>query len=133
MTWTVEMHPAVKTWLLSDEIDQESYKSIIAAIRVLREGGPALRRPLVGEITTSRHKNMKELRPPSVGKSEVRILFAFDPTRRALLLVAGDKSGQWDAWYREHIPVADRRFDERLAEIEATKPQKKTGRRKRHG
>jgi len=38
----------------------------------------------------------------------------FDPQREALVLIAGDKSGRWEAWYREAIPLADRRFDEHL-------------------
>jgi len=59
---------------------------------------------------------MKELRPPSTGRSEVRILFAFDPWRAAILLVAGDKSGQWTRWYRTAIPHAERLYDEYLAE-----------------
>ncbi len=58
---------------------------------------------------------MKELRPASTGSSEVRVLFAFDPDREAVVLVAGDKSGRWQAWYREAIPLADNRFDEHLA------------------
>jgi predicted XRE-type DNA-binding protein len=54
---------------------------------------------------------MKELRPGSIGSSEVRILFAFDPIRRAVLLVAGDKSGNWRGWYNTAIPLADDRYD----------------------
>ena len=57
---------------------------------------------------------MKELRPGSAGRSEIRILFAFDPKRRAILLVAGDKAGRWNQWYTQHIPIADDRFDEWL-------------------
>jgi hypothetical protein len=57
---------------------------------------------------------MKELRPPSTGTSEVRLLFAFDPEREAVFLVAGDKSGRWETWYRTAIPLADRRFDQHL-------------------
>ncbi|MCA9859825.1 MAG: type II toxin-antitoxin system RelE/ParE family toxin [Thermomicrobiales bacterium] len=68
--------------------------------------------PTVGRFDQrSRHKNMKELRPGSVGASELRILFIFDPERRAILLMAGDKRGQWKAWYRRSIPIADRRDD----------------------
>ena len=48
---------------------------------------------------------MKELRWPSAGRSEIRILLVFDPWRSAILLVAGDKSGQWDKWYRAAIPA----------------------------
>lgn len=76
--------------------------------------GPALGRPLVDRIHGSRHHNMKELRPPSVGATEVRLLFAFDPEREAVLLVAGDKAGRWTSWYREAISLADKRFDEHL-------------------
>jgi hypothetical protein len=63
---------------------------------------------------------MKELRPPSTGATEVRMLFAFDPGREAIFLVAGDKAGRWQTWYRDAIPVADERFDDHL---EASKEQ----------
>lgn len=53
---------------------------------------------------------MKELRPGSTGSTEIRILFAFDPNRRAILLVAGDKSGNWSKWYDDNIPVAEDRY-----------------------
>jgi Phage derived protein Gp49-like (DUF891) len=59
---------------------------------------------------------MKELRPPSSGRSEIRILLVFDPWRAAILLVAGDESGQWDKWYRTAIPRAERLYDDYLAE-----------------
>ncbi len=67
-----------------------------------------------GCIKGSRHKNMKELRHRSGGHSEVRILFSFDPRRRAILLVAGDKSRNWNRWYSRNIPIADQRFDDHL-------------------
>ena len=57
---------------------------------------------------------MKELRPGSAGRSEIRILFAFDPRRQAILLVAGDKAGRWRKWYKQAIPLADDRFDEHI-------------------
>jgi hypothetical protein len=50
---------------------------------------------------------MKELRPPSGGRTELRILFAFDIERAAILLVAGDKSQAWSGWYEANIPIAD--------------------------
>jgi hypothetical protein len=62
---------------------------------------------------------MKELRPPSSGSTEIRMLFAFDPRREAIFLVAGDKAGNWDTWYRKAIPLADDRFAQHLAELEA--------------
>lgn len=57
---------------------------------------------------------MKELRPGSSGRSEIRIRFAFGPRRRAVLLIAGDKAGNWNHWYEQHIPFADDRYDEWL-------------------
>ncbi len=67
-------------------------------------------------ITASRIANMKELRPPSAGASEIRILLVFDLWRSAVLLVAGDKSGQGDKWYRTAIPHAEQLYDDYLAE-----------------
>lgn len=61
---------------------------------------------------------MKELRPGSVGKSEVRILFVFDPWQSAILLIAGDKAGQWRRWYREAIPHAEQLYETYLKERE---------------
>jgi hypothetical protein len=58
---------------------------------------------------------MKELRPPSSGRSEIRILLV-DPWRAAILLVAGDKSGRWDKWYRAAIPRAEQLYDDYLAQ-----------------
>lgn len=70
-------------------------------------------------IKGSKYHNMKELRPASAGATEVRILFAFDPRREAIFLVAGDKSGNWEGWYREAIPLADERYAEHLEALEA--------------
>jgi len=95
-------------------LDSDTYQQLTAALRELRDEGPALGRPLADTVRGSRHRNMKELRPGSSGRSEVRILFAFDPARQAVLLVAGDKAGQWDDWYKRAIPLADDRFDEHI-------------------
>ena len=55
---------------------------------------------------------MKELRPASTGRSEIRILYAFDSRRTAVLLLGGDKAGRWDSWYDRNVPIADRLFAE---------------------
>ena len=86
------------------------------AILVLERNGPAEGRQLVDTITASRIANMKELRPPSAGRSEIRILLVFDPWRSVVLLVAGDKSGRWKQWYRTAIPRAEQLYDDYLAE-----------------
>ena len=68
-------------------------------------------RPLVDTIHGSSIANLKELRPGTV-----RILFAFDPWRSSILLVAGDKAGRWNDWYREAIPLAEQRYETYLKE-----------------
>jgi hypothetical protein len=79
---------------------------------------------------------MKELRPGSTGRTEIRVLFAFDKQRRAILLLGGDKSDDWSGWYRESIPVADDRFDEHQRSLERRRAKDATpkgkGSRKRN-
>lgn len=67
---------------------------------------------------------MKELRPGSTGRTEVRALFAFDKQRKAILLAGGDKREDWKGWYKENIPIADARFDEHQAGIERARGTK---------
>ena len=98
------------------ESDRASHQLVNQAILVLERNGPAEGRPLVDSITASRIANMKELRPPSSGRTEIRILLVFDPWRSAVLLVAGDKSGQWSKWYRAAIPRAEQLYEDYLAE-----------------
>ncbi len=105
----------VAAWLIS--LDEDSYEQVVAALELLAERGPQLGRPLVDTVVGSRHRNMKELRPGSKGRSELRVLFAFDPERQAILLVAGDKSGDWKRWYAKSIPLADERFDSHLERL----------------
>lgn len=113
--WFVDLE-LIEDWL--DSLDDRSVEQVIAAIRVLEERGPNLGRPLVDTVTASRHRNMKELRPGSSGRSELRVLFAFDPARQAILLVAGDTSGNWQRWYKKNIPVADDLLDAHLNRFE---------------
>lgn len=84
---------------------------IAASFDELERRGPALGRPFVDSVKGSRHHNMKELR--SIG-GHLRALFAFDPRRRAVVLLGGDKSGDWQGWYRRTIPLADKIYDRHL-------------------
>lgn len=99
--------------------DPETADLIEVAIDQLADEGPALGLPLADRVKGSRYHNMKELRPPSAGSTEIRMLFAFDPRREAIFLVAGDKAGNWDSWYRKAIPLADKRFARHVAELES--------------
>ena len=61
-------------------------------------------------------ERFKELRPGSSRRSEVRILFVFDPWRSAILHVAGDKAGSWNKWYARMIPRAEQLYEIYLKE-----------------
>lgn len=113
--WSVDIE-LIAGWLAS--LEQGSREQVVAAIELLEDRGPQLGRPVVDTISRSRHRNMKELRPGSSGRSELRILFAFDPERQAILLIAGDKTGNWQRWYKKNIPLADNLFDEHLRRLE---------------
>ncbi len=111
MAWTVILVDEVASWYLDLVNDEPTTAELVAAaIDLLEADGPTLGRPLVDSIEGSSIRNLKELRPGSRGRSEIRILFAFDPERQAVLLVAGDKAGNWTKWYDDNIPLAERRF-----------------------
>jgi hypothetical protein len=116
--WEVSLHREVEEWFLNlCRTDPVTADLVAEAIDLLAEHGPALGRPLVDRLRGSRFHHMKELRPGSAGASEIRMIFAFDPVREAVFLVAGDKSGQWQAWYRTAIPLADERFEQHLTRL----------------
>ena len=115
MDWEILMTAQVEAFLDTlYESDRDCHRLVNQAILVLERNGPAEGRPLVDTIAASRIANLKELRPPSSGRSEIRILFVFDPWRSAILLVAGDKAGQWTRWYRTAIPEAERLYADYL-------------------
>ena len=106
-------------------LDARDQAKIDERVDVLAQAGPALRRPIVGEITTSRYKNMKELRAKS-GRAHLRMLFIFDPHREAVLLLGGDKAedSQWNDWYVTAVPAADALYVTYLADTGQTDEEK---------
>ena len=110
--WEVEFTHEFEEWW--DELHEDGQEALVGAVRKLQERGPALPRPLADTVEGSRHSNMKELRPPGFN---IRVLFAFDPRRMAILLIGGDKTGRWKEWYEEMIPVADDLYDEHIEEL----------------
>ncbi|WP_030755381.1 type II toxin-antitoxin system RelE/ParE family toxin [Streptomyces sp. NRRL F-5135] len=100
------------------EDDWDSAEQVEDAIDMLATTGSTLGRPLVDRIKGADNHHLKELRPGSSGGSEIRILFAFDPVRRAVLLVAGDKAGNWRQWYDVNIPIAEERYQAHLSDLE---------------
>jgi len=98
-------------------LHEDVQTEILALSLVLEEFGPQLGRPRVDTLKGSRHANIKELRF-SAADGEWRVAFAFDPKRRAILLVAGDKSGGSEKrFYRELIRKADERSGAHLARL----------------
>jgi hypothetical protein len=108
VSWEIYLTDEVNDWL--DHLlenDAASHGQVVSAVEALADAGPNLGRPLVDRIKASSLHNLKELRPGSSGRSEIRILFTFDPWRSAILLVAGDKAGNWSAWYQQAVPRAE--------------------------
>lgn len=113
MAWSVGMCREFNSELLAlTEVVQDE---LLAQLHLLKHFGPALGRPHVDTLKGSKHSNMKELRFNADG-GVWRVAFAFDRSRSALLLVAGDKAGINERrFYGSLIARADERFDRHLS------------------
>lgn len=117
MAWEVEFEDAFETEFLA--FDQEVQDALLAMARLLVDYGPQLGRPYADSLKGSKHPNMKELRFEALD-GEWRAAFAFDPKRRGILLVAGDKSGvSQKRFYKQLVAKADRRFSAHLKKLRA--------------
>lgn len=114
MEWNITFDPDFRIWLYEQE--QGLQDEAFALIRILAESGPTLGRPRVDTLKGSSFNNMKELRIKYQG-DPWRILFAFDPKRQAILLVGGNKSSD-NRWYKENLPIAERRYEKYLETLE---------------
>jgi len=120
--WTAALAPEFEAELhaLSAPVRVE----LFAQARVIEVFGPNAKRPRVDTLKGSKHANMKELRFDADG-GVWRVAFAFDPERKAILLVAADKSGGGErSFYRRLIARADKRFDAHLARMRARRARK---------
>jgi hypothetical protein len=96
-----------------------------ASAIVLSREGPVLGRPDVDTLKGSRHPNMKELRFMADGGAW-RVAFAFDPQRKAILLVGGDKRRVAQTrFYRNLIRIADDRYDAHLRKLRSPEKERK--------
>jgi hypothetical protein len=91
-------------------------EELAASIGLLEAKGPHLPFPYSSGVTSSRHSHMRELRTQVHGRP-FRTLYAFDPRRVAILLIAGDKTGD-DRWYDINVPRADDLYEEHLEILE---------------
>jgi hypothetical protein len=113
VAWEVEYTDEFAIWW--DSLSEKEQVEISAKVELLEEHGPTLPRPHSDVITTSRHANMKELRG-KVEERQLRVLYAFDPRRAALLLIGGDKTGD-PKWYEKFVPIAEELFDRHLKQV----------------
>jgi hypothetical protein len=115
VSWVVEIGDEFEPEF--DGLREDVRTEILALARLLQQFGPQLGRPRVDTLKGSRYGNMKELRFDAAD-GVWRVAFAFDTKRKAILLVAGDKSGvSQKRFYRELIRKADDRFDAHLARL----------------
>ena len=120
MKWLVEFHNDFfeEFKALEDEVQDH----ILAKAKMLEMFGHKLGRPHVDTLIGASITNMKELRVDA-NNGVWRIAFAFDPERKAILLVAGDKKGKNQSrFYRDLIRIANLRFEDHLTHLKRKKP-----------
>ena len=113
MAWEGEFTDEFQDWW--NMLTERQQDDLAYTVRHLMEFGPALGFPHSSKVTSSRYPQMRELRTQSAGRP-LRTLYAFNPLRTAVLLIAGDKTGD-DRWYDKFVPIADRLFEEHLNEL----------------
>lgn len=111
--WIVETTDEFDEWI--DGISAPAKVDVDAHVLLLEELGPSLRFPYSSSVEGSKFGQMRELRIQHKGKP-IRVLYAFDPKRHAILLIGGDKTGK-DRWYDQNVPVADKLFATHLKQF----------------
>jgi len=111
--WQVEGTDQFEEWF--GALAAEEQQRVAFVIELLEERGPLLSRPFADTIRGSRFSNLKELRTQAEG-DPLRVLFAFDPRRVAILLVGGDKTGD-NRFYERLVPLADALYEEHLEHL----------------
>ncbi len=112
--WAVCQTAVFEDWWL--ELSEQEQNDVTAMVELLQEMGPQLPFPYSSGVEGSRHSHMRELRIQSHGEP-LRVFYAFDPNRSALLLIGGNKTGQDKRFYKTMIPKADALYDEHLKNL----------------
>ena len=114
MKWNIEYTNEFGDWWKTlSETEQED---IAAIVGILEEKGTQLPFPFSSGIEESKYSHMRELRIQSQSKP-IRVLYAFDPRRSAILLIGGNKGGN-KRWYKVYVPIADKLYGEHIEELE---------------
>lgn len=111
--WEVEYTDEFEAWW--NDLTADEQATLEASVRLLMDYGVNLGYPHSSNINGSKHGHMRELRTQVYGRP-FRTLYAFDPRRTAILLIAGDKTGD-KRWYETHVPIADKLYDEHLTQL----------------
>jgi len=119
LPWEVEFTDEFERWWHT--LSESEQGKVDARVELLMEQGPNLGFPFSSQVKTSRFPEMRELRAQA-GGDPLRMLYAFDPRRTAILLVAGDKTGD-GRWYEKNVHLADKLFAQHLTTIEKEKSQ----------
>jgi hypothetical protein len=117
MTWEIEFTDEFGAWW--NELTEAQQDAVDRVAELLEARGPQLGFPYSSDIKGSRHGRLRELRVQAQGRP-LRVLYAFDPRRMAMLLLGGDKTGD-DAWYAWAVPEADRLYDEHIETLRREK------------
>jgi len=112
--WEVEYTDEFGEWW--DTLSEAEQDAIAFTVGLLRSEGPSLKFPYTTDVRQSKHKSMRELRSQCKGRP-LRTFYAFNPSRTAILLIGGDKTGD-DRFYDIMVPLADRIYDAYLKEIQ---------------
>jgi hypothetical protein len=113
VNWEIEYTNEFEIWWQT--LSEEQQNDIVSVVQLLEEKGTQLPFPYSSGVKGSKHSHLRELRIQSCG-NPIRIFYAFDPRRVAILLIGGDKTGD-DRFYDKYIPIADRLYEEYLQEI----------------
>jgi hypothetical protein len=111
--WEVEYTDEFKEWL--DSLERKQQKKVATAVGLLQERGISLPFPHSSGVSGSRFAHMRELRVQSQG-DPIRVFYAFDPKRSAILLIGGSKTGD-DRFYERLIHRADNLYEEHLQKL----------------
>lgn len=114
MAYDVEVTPEFERWYRA--LDDAASDVVRNYVDLLAEVGPTLGRPYADSLHGSRISNLKELRPQAQGRP-LRVFFAFDPRRVAIVLLGGDKTGD-KRFYDRLIPLAEQFYDRHLRDLE---------------
>jgi hypothetical protein len=113
MAWNVEYTDEFGSWWLT--LSDGEREDVDTVVGLLERYGVRLGHPYSSDIKGSRHRKMRELRVQSGGKP-IRIFYAFDPRRTAILLIGGSKAGV-KRFYEIMLPAAERLYDIYLDEL----------------